>query len=73
MPHELLAFCGVAAVLVVTPGPDMALVAKNYGAAELLIERGARLKPETVKKLFANPDTPELAALVKRAQQSRTD
>jgi threonine/homoserine/homoserine lactone efflux protein len=29
MPPELLAFCGVAAVLVVTPGPDMALVAKN--------------------------------------------
>jgi threonine/homoserine/homoserine lactone efflux protein len=29
VPPELLAFCGVAAVLVVTPGPDMALVAKN--------------------------------------------
>ncbi len=29
MPPELLAFCGVAAVLVVTPGPDMALVARN--------------------------------------------
>lgn len=29
MPPELIAFCGVAAVLVVTPGPDMALVAKN--------------------------------------------
>jgi threonine/homoserine/homoserine lactone efflux protein len=29
MPPELIAFCGVAAVLVVTPGPDMALVARN--------------------------------------------
>lgn len=29
MPPELLAFCGVAAILVVTPGPDMALVARN--------------------------------------------
>jgi threonine/homoserine/homoserine lactone efflux protein len=29
VPPELIAFCGVAAVLVVTPGPDMALVAKN--------------------------------------------
>ena len=26
---ELMAFCGVAAILVVTPGPDMALVARN--------------------------------------------
>ena len=26
---ELLAFCGVAAILAVTPGPDMALVARN--------------------------------------------
>ena len=29
MPPELIAFCGVAAILVVTPGPDMALVARN--------------------------------------------
>jgi threonine/homoserine/homoserine lactone efflux protein len=29
VPPELLAFCGVAAILVVTPGPDMALVARN--------------------------------------------
>ena len=29
MPPELIAFSGVAAVLVVTPGPDMALVARN--------------------------------------------
>jgi threonine/homoserine/homoserine lactone efflux protein len=29
VPPELIAFCGVAAVLVVTPGPDMALVARN--------------------------------------------
>jgi hypothetical protein len=48
---------------------SMALVAKNYGAAELLIERGARLKPETVAKLFAQPETPELAALVARARK----
>jgi threonine/homoserine/homoserine lactone efflux protein len=26
---ELIAFCGVAAILIVTPGPDMALVARN--------------------------------------------
>jgi len=29
VPPELLAFCGVAAVLVITPGPDMALIARN--------------------------------------------
>ena len=48
---------------------SMALVVKNYDTAELLIERGARLKPETVKKLFSAPgDDARLAALVKRAQ-----
>ena len=46
---------------------SMALTVKNLDTAELLIERGARLKPETVKKLFATPDDPRLAALVKRA------
>lgn len=47
---------------------SMALVVKNYDTAELLIERGARLKPETVKKLFSAPgDDARLAVLVKRA------
>ena len=46
---------------------SMALTVQNLDTAELLIERGARLKPETVKKLFAAPGDARLAALVKRA------
>jgi ankyrin repeat protein len=47
---------------------SMALVVKNYDTAGLLIDRGARLKPETAKKLFSAPgDDARLAALVKRA------
>lgn len=50
-------------------GPlSMALTVKNYDTAELLVDRGARLKPETVKKLFSAPgDDARLAALLERA------
>ena len=51
-------------------GPlSMALAVKNYDTAELLIARGARLKPETVKKLFAETTDARLAKLVKRAAE----
>jgi len=47
---------------------SMALTVRNLDAAELLVDRGARLKPETVRKLFSGADLePRLKALVKRA------
>ena len=58
MPPELLAFCGVAAVLVVTPGPDMALVARNA----LVAGRGA--VPLTVLGICAGIVVHALAAAV---------
>lgn len=48
---------------------SMALTVNNLDTAELLIERGARLKPETVRKLFSKVEEPRLKALVKRAGQ----
>ena len=58
MPPELIAFCGVAAVLVVTPGPDMALVARNA----LVAGRGA--VPLTVLGVCAGIVVHALAAAV---------
>ncbi len=47
---------------------SMALIVKNLDAAEALVDHGARLSPEAVRKLFPEPPTDErLAALVKRA------
>lgn len=47
---------------------SMALVVKNYDTAELLIERGARLKPETVTKLFSDlGDDARMKTLVAKA------
>lgn len=47
---------------------SMALVVKNYDTAELLIERGARLKPETASKLFSDVgDDARMKVLVARA------
>lgn len=49
---------------------SMALVVKNYDTAELLIERGARLKPETVTKLFSDVgDDARMKALVTKASK----
>jgi ankyrin repeat protein len=50
---------------------SMALVVRNLDAAETLIDHGARLSPQVVKKLF--PETPadaRLAALVERARET---
>jgi ankyrin repeat protein len=47
----------------------MALIVKNYDAAEVLIDAGARLSPEAASKLLAGKkDDPRLVALVKRAR-----
>jgi ankyrin repeat protein len=47
---------------------SMAFIVKNLDAAEALVDHGARLSPEAVKKLFPETPTDErLAALVKRA------
>jgi threonine/homoserine/homoserine lactone efflux protein len=58
MPPELLAFCGVAAVLVVTPGPDMALVARNALVA------GRAAVPITVLGICAGIVVHALAAAI---------
>ena len=58
MPPELLAFCGVAAVLVVTPGPDMALVARNALVA------GRAAVPVTVLGICAGIVIHALAAAI---------
>ena len=58
VPPELLAFCAVAAVLVVTPGPDMALVARNA----LVAGRGA--VPLTVLGICAGIVVHALAAAI---------
>jgi threonine/homoserine/homoserine lactone efflux protein len=55
---ELIAFCGVAAVLVVTPGPDMALVARNALVA------GRSAVPITVLGICAGIVVHALAAAV---------
>jgi threonine/homoserine/homoserine lactone efflux protein len=58
VPPELLAFCGVAAILVVTPGPDMALVARNALVA------GPGAVPATVLGVCAGIVVHALAAAV---------
>jgi threonine/homoserine/homoserine lactone efflux protein len=58
MPPELIAFCGVAAVLVVTPGPDMALVARNALVA------GRAAVPITVLGICAGIVVHALAAAI---------
>jgi threonine/homoserine/homoserine lactone efflux protein len=58
VPPELLAFCGVAAILVITPGPDMALVARNA----LVAGRGA--VPVTVLGICAGIVIHALAAAI---------
>lgn len=46
----------------------MAFIVQNHDAAEALVAHGARLSPESIAKLFAEPpDDPKVAALVKRA------
>jgi len=49
---------------------SMALTVKNYDTAEMLIGRGARIKPETVKKLFSSTGDARLDALVQRAAKN---
>jgi ankyrin repeat protein len=47
----------------------MALIVKNYDAAEVLIDAGARLSPEAASKLLTGKkDDARLVALVKRAR-----
>ena len=47
---------------------SMAFIVKNYDAAAALVDHGARLSPESIKKIFEEPPAePEVAALVKRA------
>ena len=47
---------------------SMALIVKNYDAAEALVAHGARLSRESMAKIFPEPPTePAVAALVKRA------
>lgn len=58
MPPELLPFCAVAAVLVVTPGPDMALVARNALVA------GRAAVPVTVLGICAGIVVHALAAAI---------
>jgi threonine/homoserine/homoserine lactone efflux protein len=58
MPPELIAFCAVAAVLVVTPGPDMALVARNALVA------GRTAVPVTVLGICAGIVVHALAAAI---------
>ena len=51
---------------------SMALIVKNHDTAELLIERGARLKPETVTKLFSDlGDDTRIKDLVAKASAPR--
>lgn len=48
---------------------SMALLMRNYDAAEALLEAGAKLSPEAATKLLENgKDDAKLAALVKRAR-----
>jgi threonine/homoserine/homoserine lactone efflux protein len=58
MPPELIAFCGVAAILVVTPGPDMALVARNA------LVGGRSLVPVTVLGICAGIVVHAVAAAI---------
>lgn len=47
---------------------SMALIVKNYDAAEALVDHGARLSPTAAQKLFPEPPAEErVAALLKRA------
>jgi ankyrin repeat protein len=47
---------------------SMALIVKNYDAAEALVAHGARLSRESMAKIFPEPPPePAVAALVKRA------
>jgi len=47
---------------------SMALIVKNYDAAEALVAHGARLSKESMAKIFPEPPPePAVAALVKRA------
>jgi ankyrin repeat protein len=46
----------------------MALIVQNYSAAGALVDHGARLSPQAMKKIFPEPPTDaEVAALVKKA------
>jgi ankyrin repeat protein len=50
----------------------MAFIVKNFDAARALVDHGARLKRESIAKLFPEPPAdPEQAALVKRATAGR--